>query len=254
MSAFVDDLLAQVLTLEVSLFACRARMAASTDSEALHDLRIALRKLRSLLRPLREVPALASLEQAAAELGRLSGPWRDLEVLQAELRRRGHAGLIEPSAVANGYRRLLASAELRQLLLLLERWPGLLRRAEADGLLERSNATLRREMRRQRRKLALALADPAHDRHRLRLLIKRVRYTLEAYPRLSPLRADALLALKEGQSALGDWHDRLQWLAQAERQPRLAVLAPRWQRELLLAQDKADSACAVLAGHFPPGK
>uniref|UniRef100_UPI0023F41763 CHAD domain-containing protein n=1 Tax=Zestomonas thermotolerans TaxID=157784 RepID=UPI0023F41763 len=80
MSRFIDDLIAQVLGLEVTLRACQARLGARTDAEALHDLRIGLRKLRSLLRPLNRLPLVASLDAAAAALGRLSGPLRDREV------------------------------------------------------------------------------------------------------------------------------------------------------------------------------
>lgn len=51
MPAMLDDLIAQVLTLEIKLLSCRARLEAGTDGEALHDLRINTRRLRSLLRP-----------------------------------------------------------------------------------------------------------------------------------------------------------------------------------------------------------
>src|SRR3990167_9711488 len=85
MGRFIGGELQQVVRLQVSLYACRERLLAATDPEALHDLRIALRKLRSLLRPLRGVPACDALQKQAAELGRISGPLRDLEVLLAHL-------------------------------------------------------------------------------------------------------------------------------------------------------------------------
>ena len=47
MSALVDRLVAQVLGLHVRLLACQARLSASTDAEALHDLRTTVRRLRS---------------------------------------------------------------------------------------------------------------------------------------------------------------------------------------------------------------
>lgn len=87
MSDFIEHCLGRVLALQVRLYACQARLADCTDTEALHDLRIALRQLRSLLRPLRGFPAVDVLEQGAAVLGRLSGPLRDREVLVAELAR-----------------------------------------------------------------------------------------------------------------------------------------------------------------------
>src|SRR5690606_32949876 len=64
MASFSDELMAEVVRTQVRLQACRARLTARTDDEALHDLRIALRKLRSLLRPLRGLPGVEVLEQA----------------------------------------------------------------------------------------------------------------------------------------------------------------------------------------------
>ena len=72
------------------------------------------------------------------------------------------------------------------------------------------------------RTLRKALADPAHDRHRLRLLIKRARYGDEAYPQLDHAGKKLQRLLKKAQSDLGDWHDRLQWLLQ-DAQARLAA-------------------------------
>ena len=54
MSRRSDSLLENLVQLQVRLRACRERLRAGTDSEGLHDLRIALRRLRSLLRPLRQ--------------------------------------------------------------------------------------------------------------------------------------------------------------------------------------------------------
>src|SRR5690606_24366742 len=94
MSNRVDSLIASGLGLEVRQQACLARLRADTDSEALHDLRIALRRLRSLLRPLRKLESVAELDRAAQAVGRLSSPMRDAEVLHAELSRRGQAQLL----------------------------------------------------------------------------------------------------------------------------------------------------------------
>jgi CHAD domain-containing protein len=90
MMSFVDDFVAQIISLEVSLYHSRARLQANSDSEALHDLRIAVRKIRSLLRPLRDMPQVVELNQAAAEVGRATTPTRDLEVIVDELRKMGY--------------------------------------------------------------------------------------------------------------------------------------------------------------------
>lgn len=87
MSDLIERSLQRVLALQVRLYACQARLGGFTDAEALHDLRITLRQLRSLLRPMRGLATVDALEQAAAVLGRLTGPLRDREVLMAELER-----------------------------------------------------------------------------------------------------------------------------------------------------------------------
>ncbi|WP_162868459.1 CHAD domain-containing protein, partial [Pseudomonas viridiflava] len=87
MSEFIDALIARVVQLEVNLLASRERLAAATDDEALHDMRIAIRKLRSLSRPFRKIIEHDPLVTAAAAAGRSSSPVRDSEVLLAELRR-----------------------------------------------------------------------------------------------------------------------------------------------------------------------
>src|SRR6218665_46562 len=132
MSEFVDALVARVLQLEINLLACRERMAAGTDGEALHDLRIAVRKLRSLLRPFRKLIEHDPLVNAAAELGRMSSPVRDSELLVAELQR--HAGLEaviaqRQAALPEQYRYVINSAEALRLQHALDLWPAFFRRA-----------------------------------------------------------------------------------------------------------------------------
>ncbi len=89
MSSMVDHLVAEVLALDVKLLACQARLAVSTDSEALHDLRTTVRRLRSVLRPLRENPSAAELEDAAKAVGQLTTPLRDMQVLAGFLEEQG---------------------------------------------------------------------------------------------------------------------------------------------------------------------
>ena len=89
----VDLLVASLFELQINLLHARLRLEAGTDGEALHDLRIALQRLRSLLAPLRRVADLSPLYTAAAALGALTAPVRDLEVLAAELERNGYTEL-----------------------------------------------------------------------------------------------------------------------------------------------------------------
>lgn len=256
MKGFVERILARVLELQVRLYACQARLEGATDPEALHDLRIALRQLRSLLRPLRGLAAVEALEERAAVLGRRSGPLRDREVLAAELRRLGVPQLTqdwEAQRVA-GHAAVAASGELSELLRALDAWPGSWRRAAAQGQLRGMGKRIRRRLRRQRRKLAQALRDPAHDRHRLRLLIKRVRYGAEAYPRLSGLSEAVLGRLKRAQGELGDWHDHLQWLAQSDSSEALQPCRPAWLQAQAAAERRADETLLALHGDFPPAE
>lgn len=252
MKGFVERILARVLALQVRLYACQARLAGATDAEALHDLRIALRQLRSLLRPLRGLPAVDALEQGAAVLGRLSGPLRDREVLAAELRRLGLSELAQAGEARRvaGHATVAASRELADLLLLLDAWPGNWRQAAAEGQLRGVGKRIRRRLRRQQRQLARALRDPAHDRHRLRLLIKRVRYAAEAYPLHSGLDAAAQGRLKRAQSELGDWHDHLQWLAQSDSSEALQPCRAAWLQAQAAAERRADEALLALHGDF----
>ena len=253
MASFGEGLQAQVLRLQINLYACRARLAAATDGEALHDLRIALRKLRSLLRPLRDVPACDELQQRAAELGRLSGPLRDLEVLLVHLQALGLRDAVNRRRprLDEGYAALLASRELQALFTALDEWPAQWRQAEVDGELRGLRKRVRRRLAKQQRLLAAALVDPAHDRHRLRLLIKRVRYGAEAYPQSSGLSVGSQLHLKQAQTALGDWHDHLQWLTRAEQEVDLAPCVEGWRRAMQAAEQVADQALLVLQLDFP---
>ena len=242
MSALVDRLVAHVLSLEVRLLACQARLTARTDPEALHDLRTTVRRLRSLLRPLRGLPGVEQLEVAASAVGQLTTPWRDREVLAAYLHQHGHHLAadrrlrLQPEA----YRQVAQGPELAHLLLILDAFPRFIRASEHQKLLKGLRPRIEKRLAKQWQKLDDALKDPDHDRHRLRLLIKRVRYAAEAYPELDKLPPNAMSRLKKAQSALGDWHDCWQWLAQAGHQPDLQPCVAVWHRTMLKAQGQAD--------------
>jgi CHAD domain-containing protein len=242
MSALVDRLVAHVLSLEVRLLACQARMTARTDPEALHDLRTTVRRLRSLLRPLRGLPGVEQLEDAASAVGQLTTPWRDREVLAAYLLEHAQpeAARRRMAQMAEAYPALAASAEVASLLMILDAFPRFLRASQRQGLLKGLDKRIEKRLGKQWKKLDAALHDPAHDRHRLRLLIKRVRYGIEAYPELDRLPAAALPRLKSAQGALGDWHDCWQWLAKAEHEADLEPCVATWQATMIKAGIKAD--------------
>lgn len=248
----VERDIALVLALHVRLYACRERLLAATDNEALHDLRIALRRLRSLLRPLRGLPLVQVLEQAAGALGRLSGPVRDHEVLLGELQRLGYLQQAQTMDVArkDQYRVIAEAREMRELLALLDEWPARWRQAGRDGELYGLDKRIRQRLRQQQRRLARALREPQQDRHALRLLIKRVRYGAEAYARQSGLDPAVQARLKAAQGELGDWHDRLQWLALTEGEPGLQACRSVWSEALAIHAERADEALLKLLGDF----
>ena len=234
----IDRLVARILGLEVRLLACQARLNAHTDSEALHDLRTTVRRLRSLLRPLRGLPGVEQLETAASAVGALTTPLRDREVLAAYLEQHGKIEAarrrqVQMAAVAG-------SPELAQLLMVLDAFPRFIRAAQRQDLLKGLRKRIEKRLDKQWKKLGEALDDPAHDRHRLRLLIKRVRYAIEAYPELDRLPEAAMPRLKSAQGALGDWHDCWQWLARAKQESDLQSCVPVWLSTMEKAEAKSD--------------
>ncbi|MGE8066758.1 CHAD domain-containing protein [Pseudomonas sp. NPDC089569] len=238
----INRLVARVLGLEVRLLACQARLSARTDPEALHDLRTTVRRLRSLLRPLRGLPGVEQLEAAASGVGTLTTPLRDCEVLAAYLQKHDQpeAAQRRMTQMARAYPQVAASTELGQLLIILEAFPRFLRAAQRQGLVKGLGKRIEKRLGKQWKKLDEALHDPAHDRHRLRLLIKRVRYGIEAYPELDRLPKAAMPRLKSAQSALGDWHDCWQWLARAEQEADLQPCVAVWKTRMAEAEQRAD--------------
>lgn len=247
--AFVNLLVAQLLRCQVSLWQVQARLQAETDGEALHDLRIQLRRLRSLLRPLRKQADIAPLYVATAELGRLTTPWRDLEVLIAHLHAHGlrHACAVREATLQSAYAKLRDGQALAPLLALLDSAPATLRGIAEQRQLPGSKKRIRAYLHKQRKQLQVALADPHCDRHRLRLLTKRMRYSNEIYAQWSPESAATMTALKALQAALGDWHDLYQWCQHASRETDLQSLQAGWQLRANQALIAADEPLHCLA-------
>ncbi|EUB72507.1 CHAD domain containing protein [Pseudomonas sp. GM41(2012)] len=238
----INRLVAHVLGLEVRLLACQARLSARTDPEALHDLRTTVRRLRSLLRPLRGLPGVEQLEAAASRVGDLTTPLRDREVLAAYLLEHDQpeAAHRRMAQMAEAYPAVATSPEVAQLLMILDAFPRFLRASQRQGLVKGLRQRIEKRLAKQWKKLDNALHDPAHDRHRLRLLIKRVRYGIEAYPELDRLPKAAMPRLKSAQGALGDWHDCLQWLAMAEQETDLQPCVADWKTAMAKAEGRAD--------------
>ena len=229
--ADVPALLHERLTTLVAAVRDAARRISEDDPEGVHDLRVALRRTRSLVTTFRKelgeeaCDALRlDLRRAGAELSAV----RDLEVVEARLRQ--HLSE-QPAALVLGdvagridahVRALRAEAEPAvEALLGSSRWRTLL--ADLDALAERrpggtrakARKRLRKDWRRLRRRAARAAKttdEPLRETalHDVRKAAKRARYTAET---LRPLLGDDAERLEETaeavQRALGTHRDTL---------------------------------------------
>ncbi|AVE08149.1 metal-chelation protein CHAD [Pseudomonas palleroniana] len=256
--SFVDKFVAEILSLQIALYHSRARLEAGTDNEALHDLRIAVRRIRSLLRPMRSLSEVVALNNAAADVGRLTTPARDLEVMIEELEERGFLdqAQLRKARLATGYSNILKSPALKNLFTQLDEWPFAFRSVEVKGGLKRLRRQIEKTLKKQIDRLHAAVEDTGFDRHELRILVKRTRYLTEAFPKLSPLSRKAASSLKALQSALGAWHDHFQWCQKALTESDLRPLEKVWQRYAVTALEKAETQLLDLAQLLPklPGK
>ncbi|WP_426198551.1 CHAD domain-containing protein [Pseudomonas sp. DC3200b2] len=251
--AFTDDYVATILRLQVTLWGARARLREGSDADALHDLRIAVRRLRSLLVPVRKLTEMAPLREAAAEVGRLTTPSRDLEVMAGELNDRG---LDEAAAHRLGkleaeYPRIAASPTLVALFSALDQWPERFRASPLGDDPKALTRTVVKSLDKHLTKLRQAVEDPTFDRHQLRILVKRTRYLTEAFPQLSPLSAKGAKALKAVQAALGSWHDHHQWCLKGESEPDLQPLRPLWEQASTAELAQAEVALGELKAFLP---
>lgn len=89
-----------------------------------------------------------------------------------------------------------------------------------EGRLDDLEAEASKRIRHQLRKLLAALDDPGHDLHDIRLLVKRARYSQEAYLTSAPAGKGARHAENATDHA-GDWHDHQQWCLRADEQADL---------------------------------
>ena len=210
------------------------------DGEALHRMRIALRRLRAAIGVFSEVLEDGQLARIKSELrwiGGQLGPARDLDVFIAEvvgpLRERHHNDRKTSRICRNfehrravAYRRVAASlqsARLRHLELDLTRWieagswvtnrTGAVSRRRDQPVTELAVEALTRR-RKKLRKTGERLAKLSRaDRHRLRIRAKKLRYAVEFFSGLFPGKQRAkrceetLSALRDLQDSLGALND-----------------------------------------------
>lgn len=218
--------------LRQQLDAALQRLGDADDIEALHELRVILRRLRMLLRPLGRSGPAEVLLAAATALFSQTDALRDDEVLLAELLCHGEEMAVQARRGAQQAlrRELAASAELAELL---AAWP----RAGAVPLVptsarrrhrHRLKRQLRAGTRKARRAACRLLRQEDPDLHAVRLAIKRLRYRLLARKRTPP---HLLALLERAQEVLGEWHDHEVWLLRAQKEADLAGCTERWRHE-----------------------
>lgn len=232
--------------------AAHGRLGDAADREALHDFRVAVRRLRSWLRvedglPHPMVPARA--HRRLRRLARATNPGRDDEVLAAWLgtlrsslptRHRGALSWLEErvtqhQAVAEGDLALEIARDLERVEQLLD---ARLQRYESPmdvtrgSLEEPFGAMLAGRVRAGTATLARRLqqirdGSDAEAVHRARIAGKRVRYHLEPVADLVPGVREVIERFKQLQDVLGDHHDAHVWKARVHaalaEAPTLAI-------------------------------
>lgn len=216
----------------------RAALVAGDDPEALHDFRVAVRRLRSLLRAFRDEagePLGKGLRRKLAEIAADTNPGRDAEVAVAWVEELGADPKPAEKRGLEWFRARLAARRdeayrkvEREIVAdfgalgerLRERLSHYRLELRLDGGAEpslRYRAALAVELERHVSELAGALAQVVtvadeREGHRARIEAKRLRYLLEpAAPWLDGARR-TIGRLKELQDRLGELHD-LQLLA-----------------------------------------
>ena len=225
--------------------------AASGDVEAIHRLRVATRRLRAALRMLREVAPGDEAESAADELGWLCGAIgavRDLDVLAQLLEERAtrlEADFIRALAPLSDTIRRQRAIEQERLVAALdsERYRGLVQRlgtvapepaADSVTLAAVAARLVRPQLRAMLRAGAgLDEASPPEILHRLRVRVKKLRYTLEPMRAVGGKPARRMLRrLERVQERVGMYHDAVTagawlrgWAAESHSAPAAAMMA-----------------------------
>jgi CHAD domain-containing protein len=197
------------------------------DSEFLHDLRVAVRRARSVLKLVGDVlpdGPRQSLAEALKWLGDLTTPTRDLDVYLHDLAAPGpaaQASNLDPLRQALRTSRAAARSVLskglrsRRTAAIIEEWSRLsdltdlgrsARRPVGALGAERTTQAYRRVIRDGRR---IAADSPPESLHDLRKRAKEFRYVLEIFASLHPadLHREVVGELKKLQDCLGSFQD-----------------------------------------------
>ncbi|WP_420965900.1 CHAD domain-containing protein [Bradyrhizobium sp. B120] len=232
-------------------FSCNADAVRALDSEAVHQMRVGLRRTRAAISLFNDVLPRMNTAQIKTELEWLTrelAPAREIDVFLKErvhpvahetVPKRGYRAIEKKFAAQRlaAFRRAgraVASARFRRLLLDVLEWIETSRAPAHDERLigPYAAALLARRIRKVRKQgKRLQELDPT-QRHKLRIRIKKIRYAVEFFKSLYAHSDHKELAglsdrLKRIQSALGSLND---FLAHREMGTKAALNAPRANR------------------------
>lgn len=258
--------------LQRSLKTCRKereRCLQADSADAVHDLRVACRRVLETLRVFEAVlrrEQVAPLRDALRAWMRLSGEVRDLDIAIGLVQRSGIDGADALLRLLEARRDARAQRAAAQLALPLPwprkrdlvRWLRPVKRGAPEALWDlelspEANAALALPLLLERftlrGDLLLAPGVPREAFHRFRLRTKRVRYATEWFADLfAETGAPALLAtLKQFQQALGEVQDCAATAGLCERPALRKVLSVVEQREL---HDFLDAEARAAKGRF----
>jgi len=252
-------LAAELRALDARLESTAARVLAEADDEAVHDLRVALRRTRTVLEVGRRVLGrfrADEVRRALRDVQRATGALRDEEVI---LELVASLGVEQPAAGAWLESRRRRERRLRQELVDRVRAGDVDRGRRLLGALlafrvkpsreRRLSKLARKAVDRSRRDVdrrRQARADDAEALHRLRIACKRLRYTCDSFAGALP---DELAALAHQaarlQNRLGELHD-VDMATVAVRRARALPEAARTELLAALARTRARRAAAYV--------
>ena len=256
-------------------FSSNAEAVRKLDGEAIHQMRVGLRRMRAAISLFGAILPASSTGKVKTELKWLSGelaPAREIDVFvkqriqplrNASEPKRGIRA-IEKRFFARHRQAFLRARDAletpryRKLLIDVLEWLEM-RQPNADGTsatpVEKFAGEAMHRRIRKARKRGRRLADlSAVERHKLRIKIKKIRYAVDFFRNLYPAKAQAGLErlssqLKKIQDALGALND---FIAHREIAVDAALHAPRGNRRagafgLLLGQEKEASKTLLKA-------
>lgn len=258
-------------------FSANADSIRASNAEAIHQMRVGLRRLRAAISLFGDVlpgPRTAKIKAELKWLTRELAPAREIDVFINE-RVKPIASAVEPKRGGRAIEQeflirrkhalqractALETSRYRNLLVDLVEWLGN-RRSTANEVGEKrigifAEKLLKRRIRKAYEQGRRLEKMSARERHKLRIRIKKIRYAIDFFQSRYPRRAQATLKrlsarLKKVQNALGALND---FIAHREMAVQAALKAPRKDRRarsfvagLLVGQEREASKTLMKA-------